>query len=190
MLAGGDTVRGPGPIVLTLAVTGILHADPITRAGAKAGDLIVVTGSFGGSLLGKHADFEPRLDEARRLVALGPPAAMADVSDGLLRDLANIATISGCGAKVDAARVPIAAAAHQRSLATGRAAIDHALHDGEDFELVFAWPEGRWSHLESLWSHPTPLTVVGEFVEQGLWLRKDGCVREVQPGGYDHGGSP
>lgn len=186
VLAGGDTVVGDGGVVLSLALTGHPIGEPVRRDGAKIDDLVMVTGSFGGSILGKHGDFEPRLAEAEALVRLGPPSAMIDVSDGLLRDLANVAELSGFGAVVDAAAVPIADAARRLALHSGKTPLDHALNDGEDFELLFTMAADRADAVLSAWNSPTPLAVVGRIVKDGLWLAADGAVRAVDPGGYDH----
>ncbi len=110
---------------------------PLCRSGARPGDRIVVTGSFGGSILGRHLDFEPRVREALALHARYELHAGIDVSDGLSLDLAHILEESRCGAVLDADAVPIAADARRlaEKLADGSTPLDHALGDGEDFEL-------------------------------------------------------
>lgn len=187
-LAGGDTVCAGDLIVVSVSVTGRLIADAVTRSGASVGDLIVVSGDLGGSSMGHHDSFIPRLDEAARLVELGVPTAMADISDGLLRDLANICAASGCGARIDASQVPISGAAEFLSETPGEVdSLHRALHDGEDFELLFTISPESSESLEANWNIETKLTVIGEMVESGLWLEQDGSVQEVEPGGYDHG---
>jgi thiamine-monophosphate kinase len=186
-LCGGDTVAGDGGLVLTLAITGTPIARAVTRSGARAGDVVAVTGSFGGSIRGKHADFTPRLEEAAELVHLGPPSAMADVSDGLLRDLANITIASRCGAVVIAEAVPISPAARAEARRSGRSALDHALYDGEDFELVFTMSEESWKRTVAEWRLETPVTRIGRIEPSGLALEESGRRRAVAPGGYDHG---
>ena len=81
---------------------------PLCRSGARPGDRIVVTGSFGGSILGRHLDFEPRVREALELHARYELHAGIDVSDGLSLDLAHILEESRCGAVLRADAVPIA----------------------------------------------------------------------------------
>ncbi len=186
-LAGGDSVTRPGGLSLGVAVTGRPFRQPILRSGAQPGHLIVVTGSLGGSILGHHHEFMPRLEEATALVAGGPPSAMTDISDGLLRDLSNICDASGVGAVVHGEAVPPSPAATRVAARTGRDPLDHALHDGEDFELLFTMAPEVSDRLLKEWKLATPLTVIGKVVEKGLWLQTGDEKREVAPGGYEHG---
>ena len=116
---------------------------PLLRSGARPGDRILVTGSLGGSILGKHLDFEPRVAEALLLAERYELHAGIDVSDGLSLDLSRLAGESGCGARARfVANSGLRCRGATRwSIATdGRSALDHALSDGEDFELVLAVP--------------------------------------------------
>src|SRR5690606_28197013 len=110
--------------------------DPITRAGARPGDGIYVTGPLGGSILSRHMTFEPRITLARALAATGQVTAMIDLSDGLSRDLPHICRASAVGAIVEATRIPIHTDAATLAAQDGVAALEHALHDGEDHELL------------------------------------------------------
>src|SRR5439155_4790664 len=103
---------------------------------ARPGDWLMATGSFGGSILGKHLDFTPRVREALRLHEAAPLHAMIDVSDGLAADVFHLCEESGCGAVLRAEAIPVADAA--RAMNDGRSPLDHALGDGEDVELGFA----------------------------------------------------
>ena len=137
-IAGGDTNSWDGPLVISTTANAETTAHgPMLRSGARPGDRFLVTGFFGGSILGKHFDFEPRVDEALMLAERYGLHAAMDVSDGLSLDLSRMATESGCGAIVDLDKVPIADAAHElsRDEPDGRTPLDHALSDGEDFEL-------------------------------------------------------
>ncbi|MCA9320073.1 MAG: thiamine-monophosphate kinase [Planctomycetes bacterium] len=189
-LVGGDTVVRDGPMAITVTVTGRLLGAPVLRSGARPGELIVVTGELGGSLAGRHHDFEPRLDEAAWLVAAGPPTAMTDISDGLVRDLANILVASGCGAVLDAAAIPCSMAAQDLSQTSGRRPLDHALEDGEDFELLFTWPASGRARLEQDWKFGTPLHVIGHITEAGLGLMEQGAVRDLPVRGFEHRSEP
>ncbi len=186
-LAGGDSVMRPGGLSLGVAVTGRPHRDAVLRSGARPGDLVLVTGVLGGSLLGHHHDFIPRMEEATALVDLGPPSAMTDISDGFLRDLSNILDASGVGAVVDASAVPISNAAVQLAARTDMSPLEHALHDGEDFELLLTMDPDIAARLLKEWKLQTPLTVTGKVVERGLWLQTGDERQEVAPGGYEHG---
>jgi thiamine-monophosphate kinase len=137
-IVGGDTSAWAGKLALTVAIIGkSAGVQPITRAGAKAGDGIFVTGPLGGSLRsGRHLNFTPRVKLARKIASTGKVTSMIDISDGLSRDLRQICNASGVAAVIDAALVPI----H-----TDAGDLDGALHDGEDHELLFTAAQG-FSH--------------------------------------------
>ena len=141
-IAGGDTNSWDGPLVINVTAVGeTTPRGPLLRSGAKEGDAIVVTGSFGGSIHGRHLDFTPRVREALLLHEKYEIHAAADVSDGLSIDLWNICTESKLGAQLWERDLPIHDDARQR--APGEFALsplDRALGDGEDFELVMAVP--------------------------------------------------
>ena len=153
------------------------------RGGALPGDRIVVSGRFGGSILGHHLDFQPRVREAILLNERYRLHAGIDVSDGLAIDLAHIADESGCGAVLDLPSVPIAEDAKRlaKQLDDGRSPLDHALGDGEDFELILAVPPqdaGRMLEDQPL---DVLLTDVGEFVkEPGLWQTDTRKAQTIQ----------
>jgi thiamine-monophosphate kinase len=185
-VVGGDTNSWDGPLVLSVTLLGEATArGPVRRDGARPGDWLLVTGPLGGSILGKHLDFTPRVREALQLHALADLHAMIDVSDGLAADLHHLCAESKCGAVLRADAIPIAPAAQE--LNDGRSPLEHALGDGEDFELVFALPEDQARAL--LQAQPVPgitLTHVGECVEQGFWLEEGGQRRPLEPRGYVH----
>ena len=163
---------------------------PLVRSGARPGDAIMVTGAFGGSILGKHFHFTPRVREAMVLHANYRIHAAIDVSDGLAKDLGHMADQSGCGAWIDAAAVPIADAAHQlvRAAREPATAWEHAMSDGEDFELVLALPPEEADRLLRDQPLETPLTRIGHFIDQrGLWITSaDGTRQPLEPRGYEH----
>jgi thiamine-monophosphate kinase len=185
-LVGGDTNTWTGPLVISVTVLGeATGRGPVPRSGARPGDWLLVTGSLGGSIRGKHLDFTPRVREAMKLHELADLHAMIDISDGLAADVHHLCVESGCGAVLRAESVPIAAEA--RSLSDGRSPLEHALTDGEDFELVFAVaPEEARSLLHM---QPVPgitLQHIGECTEGGLWLEEGGQRRSLEPRGYVH----
>jgi thiamine-monophosphate kinase len=140
-IVGGDTATWNGPLSLSVAIIG--RSDgiaPVTRSGAKPGDGIYVTGPLGGSILGRHFNFIPRIREARQLATSAKITSMIDISDGLSRDLRQICRQSAVGAIIDAARLPIHEDALALSRQTGTPPLEHALHDGEDHELLFTCP--------------------------------------------------
>jgi thiamine-monophosphate kinase len=190
-IAGGDTNTWDGPLVISITLLGqATPRGPLRRDGAKAGDLIVVTGEFGGSILGKHLDFEPRVREALLLAERYELHAGIDTSDGLSLDLSRVATASNCGAEIELSRVPVAPAAHElaRSMADGSAALEHALSGGEDFELILAVPPHDARRMVRDQPLHVPLAIIGQFVaEPGLWQIDDGGRRsKLAPRGYEH----
>jgi len=152
LVVGGDTTAWSGRLVIDVAMLAepMAARGPVTRSEARPRDMLFVSGELGGSLLGKHMDFEPRLDLARKLA--GDPAmhAMMDISDGLALDLHRMCAGSGCDAELDedslaAVVSPAALAAARRD---GRPVLEHVLGDGEDFELLVAAGEGmQWQRL-------------------------------------------
>jgi thiamine-monophosphate kinase len=190
-IAGGDTNSWDGPLVVSVTLVGkVTPAGPLTRSGARPGDRIVVTGSFGGSILGRHLDFEPRVREALLLADRYKLDAGIDASDGLSIDLAHLADESGCGAIIETPAVPVAGDAHRlaEKLADGSTPLEHALSDGEDFELVLAVPPGEAERMLADQPLGVPLTAIGRFTgEPGLWQQDArGERRPLVPRGYEH----
>ncbi len=187
-IGGGDTNVWDGPLVVHLTAIGTARpAGSWLRSGARPGDKIVLSGRLGGSLLGKHLDFEPRLKLAQALYPLGIVQAATDISDGLGIDLLNLTAASRCGAEVELDRIPISDAAMERSKSSGHTALEHAIGDGEDFELLMAVDPARIDQLPSE-VDGVPLTVIGTFVSRtGLWSRSKGRIEQLQPRGYVHG---
>jgi thiamine-monophosphate kinase len=178
-IVGGDTGSWAGKLVLTITILGKSDGvAPVTRAGAKPGDDIYVTGPLGGSILGRHMSFEPRVDLGRQLAQSGRVTAMIDISDGLSRDLAHICRQSGVGAILDASSIPIHPDATTLAEKDGRPALEHALHDGEDHELLFT---GRLGDLA------LAITRIGRIVANpGMFLEKDGRLTPIEPHGWEH----
>jgi thiamine-monophosphate kinase len=185
-LVGGDTNSWEGPPVISVTLIGeATERGPVRRHGAKPGDWLMVTGPLGGSILGKHLDFTPRVREALALHAAVGLHAMIDISDGLAADVNHLCEESRCGAVLRAESIPITSEA--RAMNDGHAPLEHALGDGEDFELAFAVAPEDGRRLEE--TQPVTsitLTHIGEFVEAGLWLEENGSQRALQPMGYVH----
>ena len=189
-IIGGDTNSWEQPLAISVTVFGEPTAKGVlTRDEARPGDAIVVTGSFGGSIIKKHLDFTPRVEEALKLHAEYELHAGMDVSDGLSLDLHRMARASGCGAILDLSKIPISDAAQDLSRhEPTMSPLEHALCDGEDFELILAVPAGEAARLIHEQPLNIPLTRIGEFVrEEGLWQRdaSDGRI-PLPPQGYQH----
>jgi thiamine-monophosphate kinase len=184
-IVGGDTNSWDGPLVINVALLGeTTERGAVRRKGARAGDMLMVTGPLGGSLLGKHLDFTPRVREALALHAIVDLHAAIDISDGLAADVTHLCVESVCGAVLYADAIPIADAA--RAMEDERTPLEHALGDGEDFELVFAVAPADAESL--LRAPPIPgLSLIGECIgETGLWLEENGQRRPLPPLGYVH----
>ncbi len=187
-IAGGDTNTWNGPLVVHATAIGTVKSgDPWQRSNAKVGDLVVVSGELGGSILGKHLNFEPRLKLAEQLRQKTTVRAACDISDGIATDLLNLCSASRCGADIDLDKVPISDAAKTLSASDGKPSIEHALGDGEDFELLFTVPPDQREIIEhSDWD--VPLTVVGKIISRtGLWARtKSAKLLPLRTSGYQH----
>ncbi len=190
-IAGGDTNSWDGPLVISITLLGAITPNgPLPRSGAQPGDRILVTGALGGSILGRHLDFEPRVREALLLNDRYQLHAGIDISDGLSVDLSHLVEESRCGAVLHTANVPIhpdasILAKQQPEMGT---ALDHALGDGEDFELLLAVPPADAKVLLDDQPLDVPLTDIGEFIaERGMWrIDAQGERSELSPRGWQH----
>ena len=138
-IVGGETTTNPERILISIALLGTVpRGKQILRNGAKVGDAIFVTGELGGSLAGKHLDFEPRIAEARWLAEHFKIHAMLDLSDGLAGDLRHIVNAGKVGAEILKSALPVSQDAKLRAKesSTAKPAALAALTDGEDFELA------------------------------------------------------
>lgn len=150
-IAGGDLAESSADLALNLTLIGYIPPEQAGRAllrtGGRQGDLIAVTGPLGGSFPQRHLQITPRLHEGRLLARNSAVSAAMDISDGLAIDLPALLPpdTSAC---IDLARLPIHPDALLASQRSGRDPLWHALHDGEDHELLFllrdpdgsAWP--------------------------------------------------
>ncbi len=118
--------------------------------------------------------FQPRVLEARQLAQTGLVTAMIDISDGLSRDLRHICRESNVGASIRSNEIPIHPDADTLSRQTCRYPIEHALHDGEDYELLFTTSEeqpfGYW---------------IGTITE-GTEIVDEDRVVSMEPKGWEH----
>ena len=188
-IIGGDVATGELP--LTLTVTGIGAGDEsclALRSGARVGDKVLVTGELGGSLLGRHLTFTPRLDEAKWLRDAVSLNGMIDISDGLAADAGHVARESNVAVELSAEAIPISPDAMTMAAHSGRTALDHALHDGEDYELLFTTNADEAAKLAQRPDLPLPVTCIGEVLDgSGLWIREQGGEpRPLEPRGWTH----
>ncbi|MBI5864331.1 MAG: thiamine-monophosphate kinase [Planctomycetes bacterium] len=186
-ITGGDTNSWNHPTVISITVAGEAPAGrrPVLRGGAKVGDRLYVSGPLGGSILGRHLSFTPRVELGLRISRELPVHAMIDISDGLAVDLWHICEESGCGAALQECELERVIHTDARRLAvqSGKTPLERALHDGEDFELVVALPRGfepdaDWKAL---------LSPIGEITaERELRLQSGSQSRSIAPRGWEH----
>jgi thiamine-monophosphate kinase len=185
-LVGGDITswRRRNPFAISVAMLSRpTKNEPVKRSGAKPGDSICVTGSLGGSLFGKHLEFEPRVKEAIKIAGMVRLNAMIDISDGLSSDLNRICCQSGVGAIIDAERIPISDEA-----LTTEDPLSSAINDGEDFELLFTLSQADCQRLLDKWNEPVPITQIGVITDTRKMQIKmpNGRIVDLQAKGYDH----
>jgi thiamine-monophosphate kinase len=190
-LVGGDVASWDGALCMTstifarrAGVTG--GVEPVLRSGAKPGDAICVTGTLGGAWRSsKHLEFTPRIAEAIELAIICRIRSMIDISDSLARDLQHVCTASGLGAEIVAGDIPL----NPDLISDKPSALQAALHDGEDYELLFTVSQAWARKLCDRQPLSVPITRIGTMVEgDGLTLiSTDGSRNKLEPTGWEHG---
>jgi thiamine-monophosphate kinase len=217
-LAGGDTAQSPrlkgsdGLVAADIVlIGGAKRGRALLRSGAKAGDIIYVTGALGGSaaeLLAlernpksdaethptatehPHLFPEPRIEAGLVLAAKRLATGAIDVSDGLSTDLRHLCEESGLAAEIEASAIPIHAMAQQaEESGWGPSALDLALHGGEDYELLFTAPPSKKipTHIGGL-----PIQAIGRMRASDAGepvitiLALDGSRQELEAKGWEH----
>ncbi len=191
-IVGGDISRA-SKLMLNVSLLGIVEKkNLVLRSGAKIDDIIFVTGALGGSILGKHLRFTPRIKEARFLVKNFRVNSMIDISDGLAQDLGHILEQSKVGATIYEGLIPLSRQA--RNLAD-------ALYMGEDFELLFTLSRTEAKKLMknnlynfkpmalAIGSQTIVLQPIGEIVSRKRGLRlidKSNREKIITPKGFQH----
>jgi thiamine-monophosphate kinase len=209
-IIGGDTVASPGGLIITITLTGRVPAGQmLRRAGARAGDLIFVTGPLGEAAAGlallrqglelpanlkaalteAHLRPRPNLRAGRLLAREGLATALIDTSDGIATDLYHICRASGVGARIPAASVPVSPRVTAAAPHLGCDPLDLALFGGEDYLLLFTATPEMAKRLPASFSRaglaaPLPLgrIVTGDRV---ILATATGEV-DISGRGYDH----
>ncbi len=204
-IAGGDIVRAPVVTISITVVGEVRRSSMKTRSGARAGDVVAVTGPLGASRAGcevllDRPDFagetifaetlqayrtpEPRLREGRFLGASRNVHAMMDTSDGIASDLARLCAASGVGATLDTLPVCVAVETYCKRLAVD--AQTFALEAGEDFELLLAIDRRAFPYLAGRFRAHTgrELIGIGEITSERGLRSRGGATLNAR--GYDH----
>lgn len=216
-LAGGNLTRSPGPLMVDVTVTGFARARQIlTRGGGHAGDDLYMTGTVGAAAAGlsyskeskestgaltdltgiegieacvrRHCAPEPRVRIGALLGRNRAASACMDLSDGLADAVRQIAAASGTGASLDAAALPIPAAAREWFQRAGLDPIASAVAGGDDYELLFAVPRRARGRLATVvrQSRGIPITRIGQLTkERPTVIVRDG-MPEPLPQGFVH----
>ncbi|MDP6041445.1 MAG: thiamine-phosphate kinase, partial [Candidatus Latescibacteria bacterium] len=208
-IAGGDTTRTSGSLVLSLTLTGEMARERVCyRSGAQVGDAVYVSGTLGDAagglavMLGEvNLEGDDRQYLLRRLhrpeprVALGQAlskanivTAMIDVSDGVASDLKHICKQSGVSAIIFENAIPTSSAFDRFCAMGGQSSVNLALGGGEDYELLFTVRPEKVEILDAL-SEDFSFYRMGEVVEgsgQVILETEDGTRVEVENAGYDH----
>ena len=198
-LVGGDTTRRREILINVTIVGEIRNAHAVLRSGARAGDILYVTGRLGEAELGlrllkrggtrqrssnpllrKHLYPQPRLAVGQWLAEKRLATSMMDLSDGLSSDLPRLCAASGVGADVESEKLPVV----QHSSAVR--SLQLALHGGDDYELLFTVRPNRVNMLPKT-LHGVPLTAIGRITKQRelVLLRQKERERQHHPGGWD-----
>jgi thiamine-monophosphate kinase len=188
-IAGGDTNTWDGPLAISVTAIGRTTArGPLTRSGAQPGDAVLVTGRLGGSILGRHLRVEPRVREALLLHERYELHAGMDISDGLALDASRLGAASGCGVAIDLELIPVSDDGVKLAAATRKSAVDHALGDGEDFELLLACPPAATERIVREQPLDVPVTRIGRCVDEpGLWrIDQAGGLTPLATTGFEH----
>jgi thiamine-monophosphate kinase len=211
-LLGGDTVRASGPLWLSVTALGEVPAGRmVPRGGARPGDRICVTGTIGDAALGlalrrgerpawavgvredereflvdRYLHPRPRLALAEALREHA--SAAMDVSDGLAGDLAKMMRAGGTTAAVDLRAVPVSPAA-RAALAGEPGLLDRLVTGGDDYEILFAVPDGRLdAFLAAAASAGVAAAAIGVVQDgEGLPVFRDGAAeRRYERGSFSH----
>jgi thiamine-monophosphate kinase len=207
-LAGGDTSQS---VTISISITVLGETPPgraVTRSGARAGDIIYVTGKLGRAQLGLELILNGRGRQRRyaRLVrphlyprirlSLGKwlaehrvASSMMDLSDGLSTDLARLTATSRVGARVWAESIPrvtVPSTLAKQLPGIKPDPLQMALHSGEDYELLFTLPR-RKAKLLSRAPDFRELTAIGEITraKQVMLVGADGKAKALLPRGWD-----
>ena len=186
-IVGGDVAEGPCLEIHVFGVGVVPRGQALLRSGAHEDDVLFVTGALGGSRLGRHLHVEPRLEAGAWLRDWA--SSMIDISDGLATDLRHVVEASHVGCNLDIAKIPISPDAAE--VDAEHSPLEHALYDGEDFELLFTVPVVRRKDFVETWQRTFNLTCteIGRMTSDAGVIRciqADGSALPLEGSGYSH----
>ena len=191
-IAGGDVSQADSYLGIFMTMTGTSAGKALERGKAIAESSLYVTGELGGSILGKHHRFEPRLAEGQWLASRDETLGCMDLSDGLGKDCSAMLRPDHL-AKLDCSRLPISEDAVTLSRSSGKSPLYHAINDGEDFELLFALsPKADPNRFAEDWSEnfTTKLTRIGSVEAttdpKDLPIQLENTDEKIPLTGYEH----
>jgi thiamine-monophosphate kinase len=204
-LLGGDTVKTPGPLMVSITAFGAVPTGRmVPRTGARPGDLLYVTGTIGDAALGLQIRLgtftgrgdhllarylRPRPRNALASVLLDCASAAMDVSDGLVGDLTKMMRVSGACAGVDAASVPLSPEA-AALIGAHAGAFETALTGGDDYEILASVPPQNAGVFEARAAEAgVPVTRIGHVLRgDGSPLFRDasGAPMSFARGSFSH----
>lgn len=203
-LIGGDTTKGPLSISLTIQGL-VAKGKALTRSGAKAGDIVCVSGNLGDShaglevildknkcvlpsaseLEGRHFITSSRVELSQKLVGLA--SSCIDISDGLISDIQHIMKRSSCGVDIDVSLLPVSEELEAFSLhpdSEYKDAWRYALCSGEEYELCFTVSPDLLESVQALSNEIKAIGVVNE--SRILTLHQAGNTLDAKLFGFDH----
>lgn len=214
-LIGGDTSSSRSGLVLSITVTGLVDKDKIAyRNGAKANDILCVTGDLGAAyfglqilerekqeylanpgmqpdleeksyLVGKQLKPEARADIIHELAEAGVvPTSMIDISDGLASEIIHLSTQSGVGALIFEEKLPIEDITMLTATEFNISPITAALNGGEDYQLLFTVKQADFEKIKNV-SDITPIGYMTEDKAVELVL-KSGAKASIKAQGWNH----
>lgn len=202
-LLGGDTVRTPGPLTISISVFGeVAGGHVIKRSGAKIGDSVIVTGTIGDSALGlleimagmdgagylqtRYLEPQPRVAFGKAITGL--VTAGMDVSDGLLADAGHMMKASQCGMMIERDKIPLSDAAKDK-LARDENLWQTILSGGDDYELLLTCRPDKLHALNAISGQcNTPITKIGRIIggESLDVLDENGVSLQYEKLGFRH----
>lgn len=198
-LVGGDTVSSKRDIVISVTLIGAIKKKYILRrSGAKPGDYVFVSGTFGDSagglhmlqnkkknkyLIKKHLLPEPKIELSKKISQKGYASSMIDSSDGLAASLRFICQESKTGAEVNIESIPISDML-KNLIKNEKEVLNMVLNGGEDYELVFTV---RPRHYDKVLKNIDGVKCVGKITgNKKINYTVDNCKMNFNYKGYEH----